>query len=358
MIVDDDPSVVKTLERIFYKKNYLFYSVFSGEDALKEVEEIEADMILLDIFMKGISGYEVCQGLRQKGIIPRIPVIFLTSNNHTEDIVKGFQAGAVDYIVKPFNAEELLARVETHLELKRAREDLKTANRVKTRFFSIMTHDIKDAIVGVKGVTEFLHQELDTTKVNTQEALKLTRLLLNDSTQLFKLLDKLIEWNIIETGRKYFFIQPIHLNQFFKKTIEDHHVLWSEKKLHVKLNGKQEILASTDLEALRSIVGEVLSNAIKYSHQNGHIQIDLQKEGNYNIITIKDEGVGMDKEVTENVFQLDTPHPKTIGTFQEQGIGLGLIICKALIDKLKGQIHIASEKHKGSAVTIKLPDLE
>ncbi len=358
MIVDDDPLVIKALEKILFKKNYLFFSVNSGEEALETIKDIEPDMILLDVFMQGISGFDVCSELNRRGITRKIPVIFLTSNDQTSEVIKGFKNGAVDYILKPFNAEELLARVQTHLELKKAREEIKMMNLIKTRFFSIMTHDIKDALTGVKGVAEFLHDELQNKTIDIEEIKKLSNLLLSDSTELYRFVTGLIKWEHIETEITLPTVIPFNAEKMLEELLQELEPLWKEKKItiHKTLPPKQTMY--TRKVTVKDILAELLKNAIKYSYEEGRVYITFEKEQNLNIITVEDEGVGMDKEVAENVFRLDTPHPKTIGTKNEKGIGLGLVICHAQVRKLNGSINIFSDKLKGAKVTIEIPDGE
>ncbi len=358
MIVDDDPLVIKTLERLLFRMNYLFFSVGSGEEALEMLQESEPDMILLDVFMKGITGFEVCEELNKRGITKKIPVIFLTSNDQATEVLKGFRAGAVDYIIKPFNTDELLARIETHLALKKAREEIKVMNITKTRFFSIMTHEIKDALTGVKGVAEFLNDELNLQTIDVDEIKKLSSLLLADSVDLFHFVTSLIKWEQIETDTHIPAILPINIEKIIEELTVKFQDGIKEKKLTISKILPEKHIMFSDQNAVKDIMHEILKNAIKYSYVDGQIKIKVEKEAGVNVIIIEDEGVGMDKDVAENVFRLDTPHPKTIGTGNEKGVGLGLVICQALVIKLKGSITIHSEKHKGARITVRLPDLE
>jgi two-component system, sensor histidine kinase and response regulator len=358
LIVDDDPLVIKALERLLFKRNYLFYSINSGEEALETVNDINPDIILLDVYMKGLTGFEVCSQLKKMGITKRIPVIFLTSNNQTSEIVKGFQSGAVDYIIKPFNTEELLARLLTHLELKKAREEIKNINMIKERFFSIMTHDINDALTGVKGVAEFLNQELKQSEINIDEIKKLSALLLDDSTQLYKFVQNLIKWDNIESDSMPEQPNKINAKELTEQITRQYAQAINSKNILIHNKVAQNIELYTHPSMLEDIFNELISNAVKYSEPGGIISIDMVKEKNLTIIQIEDQGVGMDKDVAENVFKLDTPHPKTIGTQNEKGIGLGLIICYTLVKKLNGTIKIQSEKHKGARIIIHLPDWE
>jgi two-component system, sensor histidine kinase and response regulator len=355
MIVDDDPMVIKTLERLLYKQHYLFFSVQSGEEALETIDDINPDIILLDVMMTHLSGFEVCAQLRKRGITQRIPVIFLTGNNQTSEIVKGFQSGAADYIIKPFNSQELLVRLQTHLELKKSREEIKLINKIKTRFFSIMTHDIKDAMTGVKGVAEFLNQELQQQSPDLAELKKLAWLLLDDSTQLYQFVENLIKWDHIETG-----VKPVLADEFCLKTLLDELTGELNSSIHqkqIKLNNNipLDYTIHSDRDMVKNIFHELITNAIKYSYPGGSVIVNVKRNENDTEIQVIDEGTGMEREVADNVFQLDTPHPKTIGTLNEKGIGLGLVVCSALVSKLDGRITVQSEKHKGTTIFVKLP---
>ncbi|MFW5707602.1 MAG: hybrid sensor histidine kinase/response regulator [Bacteroidota bacterium] len=358
MIVDDDPLVIKTLEKLLFRKNYLFYSVSSGEEAIDSIRDIEPDMILLDVFMEGLTGFEVCEKLKNDGVTQRIPVIFLTSNDQTSEVLKGFKAGAVDYIVKPFNTEELLVRIQTHLDLKKAREDIKTMTAIKSRFFSIMTHDIKDALTGVKGVAEFLHQELKTNNIDLDEVKKLSDLLLTDSSDLYRFMSSLIKWDQIDQESRPPAHLPVSAAILASELTEEFSQAINKKQISLTTDFSQKSAPSyTDPEALKDSLREILSNAVKYTESGGAITFSSTKSNGTTVFTISDTGLGMEKEVVAHIFRLDTPHPKTIGTHNEKGVGLGLILCQALLKRIDGTITITSEKHKGTKVVVQIPDL-
>jgi len=358
MIVDDDPLVVKTLERLLYTRNYLFFSVYSGEEALSSVLEINPDIILLDVFMQGLTGYEVCKELSDKGITENIPVIFLTSSNQKSEIIKGFKAGAVDFIVKPFNTEELIARLQTHLELKKAREEIKAINLVKSKFFSIITKDIKDSLTGVKGVSKFLHDEINSENCDQRQLKKLSEILLADSSLLYQYVENLIRWDQIEKTTDLEIQNDIKLRELIDIILKDYEVAIKEKDITVYVSPDANFFLSSNIIALNEILREIIHNAIKYCYPSGYITIKADNTNKVNTIEIENTGAGLDKEVIENIFRLDTPHPKTIGTKQEKGIGLGLILCNAWTKKLGGEISIKSEKLKNLTVVLQLPDLQ
>jgi two-component system, sensor histidine kinase and response regulator len=358
LIVDDDPLIVQTLERLLFKKHFLFHSVNTGEKALEAVTNLNPDIVLLDVMMMQMDGYQVCRSLKNSPHYKNLPVIFLTSNTTIEDIIKGFRAGAVDYITKPFNPEELIARLETHLELKRSREEIKHMDMIKTKFFSIMSNDIKDALIGLRGVASFLHQELSETNTATSEPLKMSRLLLNDSNELYNLLENLIEWATIELGKKQIIPVKVNIYDFISESVNEFENAIIQKNLTINITADHNSETFLASDQMNSIFQRLLSNAIKYSYRDGVIHIGYQHAEGENIFTFQDQGVGMPDDVVENVFRLDTPHPKTIGTFQEKGSGLGLIICKTLTDRLNGSISMESIKNKGVKIIIRVPEMQ
>ncbi len=358
MIVDDDPLVVHVLERLLFVKNYLFFSVSSGEKALEAVKEIKPDLVLLDIFMEGLNGYDVCNQLKKDGELKHIPVIFLTSNTSSTDIVKGFRTGAVDYILKPFQSEELIARLETHLELKTMREEIKNINLVRTKFFSLFTNDLRDLFIGVKGVTGFIFDEVNKTPVDVKELKNLSGILLDDNEKILALLNNINQWNAIELGNYELSFTKIDVNEVAEKVISEFSGHINKKNLVVDYQNVNVSGINNAKNAFEDAFKIIFSNALKYSYPKGKILVRAERKSNITELQVRDEGVGMDKEVIENIFRLDTPHPKTIGTEKEKGIGLGLIICRSLVRQMDGKIDILSARNKGTLVKLTIPDFE
>lgn len=358
LIVEDDPMITKSLEMLLSGKNYVFSSVQSGEEVMDAFDKFLPDLILLDIIMLDLSGYDVCRMLRKSEKARTVPVIFITSRNKPQEIVEGFNAGAVDYVTKPFHPKELLARIYTHLELRRIREELKLMNIMKTKFFSIITNDIKETFTGITDVAHFLQNELTGNNFHRDESIKLIKHLLEESEDLDELLDNLIEWESIELGKTIFGNEKANLKEIIKELEKHFSTEISEKNIQINNNVKDDFIFINDKNAVSNIVKRVLSNAVKYSLTDGKIHIDAYKDKDQNTIIIKDEGVGMDTDSLEKLFRYDTPSPKIVGTQSETGAGLGLIICKTLSEKIRGSIKIESKKSFGTTVTLNFPDLE
>jgi len=161
LIVDDVPKNIQLAGSILQKEGYHISFANNGETALNLTKTNDFDLILLDIMMPEMDGFEVCGQLKQKPETRDIPIIFLTAKTGTESTIKGFEIGAVDYVTKPFNEKELLARVRTHLELRDAQKNLREANATKDKFFSIIAHDLKNPFNALLGLSKLLLQNFD-----------------------------------------------------------------------------------------------------------------------------------------------------------------------------------------------------
>ncbi len=353
LIVDDDLTVVKMVEKILFNKYYILLNAKDGTEAYEKAKEWLPDIILMDILMPGMDGYRTCEKLRENHKTQNIPVIFLTSYDKPDEVVKGFEAGAVDYVTKPFFAGELRARVKTHLELKRSREEIKDMHLLKTKFFSIVTNDIRDSLIGVKGVANFLVQDIENN--NVDEIIKLAKILQGDSEQLYELLEDLIEWAVIESERFEMIMVPVNVQNSINEAVNALKRQIFQKDIKLVYDVDENLSFYCDPEVMNSVLFRLLMNAIKYSNVGGKVFIETRSNERFATISVKDEGVGMDMDVVENVFRLDTPHPKTTGTANEGGSGLGLIICKSLVEKWDGSIWIESKKYRGAKVSFTVP---
>jgi DNA-binding response OmpR family regulator len=228
LIVDDTRVNLQLLGKILMKVHYELAIANSGYEALDMVKEVKPDLILLDVMMPGIDGYDVCKALKSSPDTKDIPVIFLTAKSEKEDIVTGFDLGAVDYVTKPFNSAELLARVKTHLELKYARdllakqnEKLKQLNDVKNEFLGMAAHDLRNPIGSITTtlsyILEYLNSNLSEKQVkflrNIEKAGKYMNVLLNDLLDLTAIESGKLTLRLTEEDYINFLKENISLNQ-------------------------------------------------------------------------------------------------------------------------------------------------
>ena len=353
LIVDDVPANLKVLGDILEREGYKVRPVPSGKLALQVSAIEKPDLILLDIMMPGMDGFEVCRQLKESKSLSDVPVIFISALNDTSDIVNALNAGAVDYITKPFRAEEVTARVKTHLKLYQQNKELHELNATKDKFFSIVAHDLRSPFNNFLGLTQIMVEELPLLTLADLEEIALT--LRDSAVNLFSLLGNLLEWARMQRGLTTF--EPVLRNLMpeVSKILALAEQAAAKKEITVKYSIPDDLTVFADVNMLGGIMRNLVSNATKFTDKDGTINITAQpgKTG-WVEICIQDSGIGMDKEMIANLFRLDKNTSRS-GTVGEPSTGLGLIICKDFIEKHGGELQVESNTGQGSAFLFTLP---
>lgn len=359
LLVDDIPMNLQILGTMLDHDSLELYYSNSGIEALKILEQLKPDLILLDITMPDMDGYEVCKRIKNHQETEDIPVIFITANSLIDDIVKGFKVGAIDYITKPFNSQELISRVFTHLELKRSRDIIKTQNQklqdlnaTKDKFFSILAHDLKNPFNALLGFSELLYKRFDTL---TDESKKeFITFLYHSSKKGYNLLTNLLEWGRSQSGHIELKQEIVDIGILVEDTIDLFHFNAEKKDIHLENKIPVETLLFADRHMTETIIRNLISNAIKFTSQEGKVSIYHELETSFSRISVKDSGIGISEENQKKLFRIDTTIT-TSGTELESGTGLGLILCKEFIEKHGGTISCTSDEGKGSTFSFTLP---
>ncbi len=302
--------------------------------------------------MPEMDGYEVCIRLKQNPRTKDIPVIFLTAKVEIDSIVKGFKLGAVDYITKPFYSEELMSRVQTHLELKNTREKLAQSNATKDMFFSIIAHDLKNPFHALLGFSDFLLSDFDS--LGKDKIIQYIQNIHDSGTSLYKLLENLLQWSRLQTGRIECDGKTVNLLTVLEKCLATLHPNYAIKKINITGNIDPDIQVFADPDMTELILRNLISNAIKYTSGGGEIRIDSKTVDNFVEIAVSDNGTGIKAEYIPKLFRIDVRHSMP-GTSDEKGTGLGLILCKEFIELNKGKVWVESEIGKGSIFRFILP---
>jgi len=352
LIVDDTPQNVQVLGKILYDYGYSINASYSGAHALQSVSKQLPDLILLDIQMPEMNGYEVCRILKQNPITKAVPVIFLTAYSDVEKVVSGFEIGAVDFIIKPFNVKVLIARVSTHLELKFSREKLEEMNKTKDKFFSIIAHDLKNPFTGILSSSELLLMQLAEYN-HAQIENKVTKIL-NAAKTGYELLSNLLEWSQSQTDRIQFAPTLLSINKIAELCIKLVQPMADQKEIQIVKDFENEILINADENLLNTVFRNLLTNAIKFTQTGGTVTFELQKQEKNIEISITDTGVGIPVENLKKIFDVGSKI-STKGTSNESGTGLGLILCKEFVEMHNGKILVESEIQKGTKITITFP---
>jgi signal transduction histidine kinase len=375
LVVDDTPENISIIGE--YLSPYQVKVATSGVKALHIAETTELDLILLDIKMPDMDGYEVCRKLKENPKTNEIPVIFLTVMSETPDIVKGFSLGAVDYITKPFQIEEVKSRIETHLtlnaykkllqnvnqdlerkieartrELLFAKNKAEEASRLKSYFLGLISHELKTPMIGIMGFTEIL---MDEAK---DDSLKDYAIAANQSAKrLEATLESILNLADYYANKQAIKLIPINLNKRINKLLSHHRKNAELKKLDVVFIENEELTTAMDWAMFDVIINNVVGNAIKYT-EKGKVEIRLSKEkrnnNKYDCICVMDSGIGIPDEKQSTIFeefrQVDESFTRNF-----QGIGLGLALVKKFIDLHDGILELESQEGKGSCFKMKFP---
>ena len=366
LAVDDTPENLGLLFEYLDQAGFTVLLVQNGENALKQAEQNLPDLILLDIMMPGLNGFEVCQLLKKNAKTRGIPVIFMTALNDPEDKIKGFELGGVDYITKPIQYREVLARVKTHLTLRRLQQELEEKNRhlerqgeqlqelnaSKDRFFSILSHDLRSPFNGLCGITEILLDHFDDFP---PEKIKDFLGRLKESTDmLYALLENLLTWSRVQAGRLDYFPQQLEIHELIRNTVQLFSPNAEQKQISLVNTVKEPVYAVGDGKMIDTVIRNLLSNAIKFTHPGGKVHISAQQDETQLTVSVSDSGIGIDKDHQPRLFRIDESF-KRLGTAEERGTGLGLILCKEFIEQHHGTIWVESESGKGSTFRFTLP---
>jgi signal transduction histidine kinase len=352
LLVDDDPRNLQMLLVQLSDSGYKLLIASNGEQALRQAKYVCPDLILLDIMMPGIDGFETCRRLKADNTTKNIPVIFITALTETVDKIKGFAVGGVDYITKPFQHEEVLARVNAHLTIQHQQQQLRELIASKDKFFSIIAHDLKGPLTVFQVYIELLAEHIDTYSKNQIKAF--TQTLQETFNNFHGLLENLLTWSRLQRGMILFRPQPIEVQEFILRNITLCTPNAKQKQILLKstIEARTKVLA--DKNMVDTVLRNLLSNALKFTHPGGEINVLTTQDTKDVTIAVSDTGIGIDGEHLSKLFQIDESC-HTPGTAGEKGTGLGLILCKEFIEKNGGKIWAESEIGKGSSFKFTLP---
>ncbi|MBP8678427.1 MAG: hybrid sensor histidine kinase/response regulator [Bacteroidales bacterium] len=361
MIVDDVDANVLLLKLLLTKAGYKTTTAYNGKDALNLVSRTSPDLILLDIMMPVMDGHEVAEKMKGMPDKRDIPIIFLTALNSPEDIVKGFKNGAADYISKPFNKEELLIRVNHQLSLvsakrtiEKQKEELEKTVEARDKLYSLIAHDLRAPIGSLRMVMNALSMNVDRSKFDDDiyEVFITGNRLAEDT---FVLLDNLLKWTKSQTGRlKTVFQDDVEILSLIKGELEVSEVLAELKQISIVFNGYSEAKARIDQDMIKTVLRNLLNNAIKFSNRGSEIIVSLKEEGDRVIISVSDKGKGIKTSDQNKIFKTNV-HISSFGTENEEGSGLGLLICKEFINRNNGEIWFESREGAGSTFSFYIP---
>jgi len=350
LIVDDNSNNLKVLAGVLKIAGYDFRMAKSGQQALNVLEKTTPDLILLDIQMPEMDGFETCLKIKENVELAKIPVIFLTANNDAESVNKAFKSGGVDFVTKPFNTDELLARIQTHITLKTQSEELVRQNAAKDKFFSIISHDLKNPLANIIGFAELIKDS--SNEIDPEKLELFIGYIHNSALFTLEILEDLLDWARIQRGSLKSVKNNFNLSNLLLNNIEGHIPQALAKSIYFESNFDKNIFINADEKMITTVVRNLISNAIKFTPKGGHISISTKEKtiNNKRMIEteIRDTGIGINEENMSKLFQIEQNY-NSKGTNNESGTGLGLILCKEFINHNDGIIRVESELTVGSS---------
>lgn len=340
LIVDDVPENISTLFHFLDIHDFEVLVARDGESAIELIDYQRPDLILLDVMMPGIDGFETCLRLKKNPNTKEIPVIFMTALADTLDKVKGFEIGAVDYITKPIQQQEVLARINTHITIYKLKQQLQAKNKELEAFSYTVAHDLKNPINDLISMSDLL-KTLYSDDLNHQGK-KCLEQILTSSYKMVDIINALLLLANVST-------QGVNLTSLNMKEI----VYSAKQRLasmieqyNAKIIIHKYIPYSYGYAPwIEEVWVNYLTNAIKYGGNPPIIEIGATKEAENICFWIRDNGLGLDKPAMAKLF---TPFTRLHQTSAEEGNGLGLSIVQRIIEKLGGEVGVESEIGKAS----------
>lgn len=417
LIVEDSPTQLEQLRFILEEKDYTVIAANNGIKALEAINQDKPDLIISDILMPEMDGYTLCDKVKKSAENSDIPIMLLTNLADPRDVIKGLQAGADNFLTKPYNEEFLLSRVkyilinremrktsqssdmgleiafggekyfinsdkmqiidlllstyesaiQKNLELSEANKqlvgmhremaiknsELEKLNEEKGKFIRMAAHDIRNPIAAILSSSEFL-LELIENRIDETETEYLT-MISKSGEYVLRLLNELLDLEVIESGNMELNYENLDIVSLTEKSVALNRMVADNKSINILFDYEEEVMnAKVDRTKIDQVLNNLISNAIKYSFPDNDIIVSLRKEGNNIIIAIKDHGQGIPKEEQHKLFR---PFGKTStrGTEGEESTGLGLSISKKIIENHNGKIWFESESKVGSTFYFSLP---
>ncbi len=362
LAVDDIPANLELLSRMLVKRGYRVRSAISGSMALKSASATPPDLVLLDINMPEMDGYQVCQRLKEDERTRDIPVIFVSAMNETLDKVRAFETGGVDYVTKPFQFEEVVARVETHLSIFRQRREIEALRKrekarfdelsaLKDQFVRMVSHDLKNPLNNVIGFAYLLEER--PNKVSPADIREFAQNIQTSAQKMLRLITTLLDLSKIESGMDLS-LTPIALDEFLEQRAADIIFAAQQKNIHMEYVPAPSIILSLDRVRFGQVIDNLLSNAVKYTPEGGHVRLSVDVTASEILIQVADNGFGIPAEdiphLFEKFYRVRTEQHMTV-----EGTGLGLSIVQAIIEQHGGRIWVESEPDEGSVFSIGLP---
>ena len=359
LIVDDVVSNVLLLKILLSNEKFQVCTANNGLQCIEMTKKEHPDLILLDVMMPDLNGFDTAVILKKGEDTKDIPIIFLTALNTPQDLVHGFQVGASDFLTKPFNKEELVMRVTQQISLVAAKRiiekqnaELRATLNNRDKMYSVIAHDLRSPMASIRMVLNLVVASTSKETVG-EELYNLLDQANRESEEVHDLLDNLLKWTKSQTGRLNVVKQELDLHDIIPGVVEIFEAIAQTKNIKLDLQPSQEELkVEADNDMLKTVVRNFLSNAIKFSPADSSIEIIMGREGDFAKVSVRDHGVGIARDRIGSIFHKGET---TYGTGGEEGSGLGLQLCQDFARKNGGDCVVESAEGQGSTFSVLIP---
>ncbi len=346
LIVDDEISEIDLLVSLLQEK-YKTIIAKNGLQALKRTQTLpRPDLILLDIMMPDMNGFEVCLHLKSEQATSDIPIIFITGQDDPQEETKALAVGAVDFIRKPFSPAVVLARIDTHLALQQQKLHLQELNVLKNKFIGMAAHDLRNPLNSICGYCDVLL----TTELEADEQKHFVQTIDDVATQMVSMINDLLDVTVIESGNFSLNLQLNNLADLVAARVQLMMFTAAKKGITMATDLSITPVARFDADRLAQVIDNLLSNAIKFTPPNTQITIRTGQQRERIFVQVSDQGTGVpeaEQHKLYQAFQKLSVRP----TARERGTGLGLAIVKSIMDAHSGEIRFANNPDKGATFT-------
>lgn len=362
LVVDDVQTNVLLLKALLGKEGYGILVANNGQEALEVIRNENPDLILLDVMMPGMDGFEVAERLKSEEFRCEIPIIFLTALDDTQSIVNGFKLGVGDFISKPFRKEESMVRIKHQLSLVAARriieeknEELRKTIAGRDKMYSVIAHDLRSPMASMKMLLNTIMMSVEKDKIDP-DIFDMLEMSNKTSEEVFSLLDNLLKWTKSQLGKLTVIPQKLDISGLADGVVEVMNSVAEVKHIKLIRTDHESFFVYVDIEMIKSILRNLISNAVKFSNPDSEIKVGIKAEDGKVIVSVTDSGKGIKKEDQHKLLK-DSTHFTTYGTNSEEGSGLGLLLCRDFARKNGGELWFESEENLGSVFSFSLPQL-
>ena len=359
LIVDDVVSNVLLLKILLSNEKFQVCTANCGNMCIEQAKKEKPDLILLDVMMPDINGFDTAVILKKDPETQDIPIIFLTALNNPSDLVHGFQVGANDFLTKPFNKEELVMRVMHQIQLVAAKriivrqnEELRRTISNRDKMYSVIAHDLRSPMASIRMVLNLAVNVVSPETVG-EEIFGLLDKANRESEETHDLLDNLLKWTKSQTGRLNVVYQDIDLDDIIPGAVDIFMMIAEMKKIDLKyIPADEKLTVHGDNDMIKTVIRNFLSNAIKFTPEGKGIEVFYKREGDFARISVRDHGVGIAADRVDSIFHKGET---TYGTGGEEGSGLGLQLCQDFARKNGGDAYVESVEGEGSTFSFTIP---